>query len=140
MTDIRVYSDAESDSKDSAHYGGSVFGNGEDDKDKKSRAFVACKLGLESGSPYRTGSRSWTQGFSRERLGISLICPFSNYSSGANCVCLAQYSCLPKLHLLTIYTVHNSAKLKQSAISVSLFPVTPDQSGTRSIILTNVYR
>lgn len=93
MTDIRVYSDAESDSKDSAHYGGSVFGNGEDDKDKKSRAFVACKLGLDGGSPY--WPRSWTRGLSRERLGIQLICPFLNYSSGANCVCLAQYFCVP---------------------------------------------
>lgn len=44
MADIRVYSDEESDSKDSAQYGGSVLGIGEDDKDKKSRAFVACKF------------------------------------------------------------------------------------------------
>ena len=45
MSDIRVYTDEESDSKDSGRNRSvSVLGNGEDGQDKKSRAFVACEL------------------------------------------------------------------------------------------------
>lgn len=41
MTDVRVYSDEESDSKSSTQR--ALSGTHDDDKDRKSRAFVACR-------------------------------------------------------------------------------------------------